>query len=148
MLLSLGLMCEASWDRLLVGAAALYGASKFPEVRAAFVSGAIAYEVGSFFKPNKELNRILWCTYILGEILDVLQTIYILRHPEEYYEVNPLIKEEKDIIVSGITTTAALYAITELYPERSTTVLLGANAFKWGLVLHNKRIGLWFGKAF
>ena len=133
---------------VLLGSA--YGAHKFPEVRGAFIAGGLTYSLSRIYikKPNKSLNKYLWGTYLTGEIIDVIQTHYILEHKDRYYEVNPLIHKTSDLVISSVVTTSIIYVMTKIFPRRSTSLLLGANAFKYGLILHNKSIGLWFGTLF
>ena len=91
----------------------------------------------------KKTDRILLGTYLLGETIDLLQTSEILHSPE-FYEVNPMIKNDRDMYISGIVTTGIILWICYKFPKFRRSFLIGTNLFKWGLVRHNFMLGIRF----
>ena len=93
----------------------------------------------SWSKPDKILLGI----YLIGETIDVLQTHKIL-HNDRFYEMNPLIKDDKSLAICAIVTTVIIILVAHFCPKIRRPVLAGSNLIKWSMVGNNFSIGVRF----
>ena len=88
-------------------------------------------------------DKALFSAYTVGNIIDIGQTRAVLSD-DEYYEINPLLdglnKDQATAVMLG--TNLGLYFLSDYFEEWRTYILLGAVGVKWGLVIHNNKIGV------
>lgn len=86
--------------------------------------------------------------FLALDLADLGQTRYIARHPEQFYEVNPLIGRHPSVgRVDAVFAGEALahVAISYTLPERFRPAWqYGSIAFEGALVAHNAHIGIRF----
>ena len=91
----------------------------------------------------KTEDKVLLGTYLVGEVLDGLQTQEVLRNPK-YREINPLVKTDRDIIIVGVVDTVILIWIANHFERSRTKILIGMNIVKWSIVGRAFSIGIRF----
>jgi len=95
----------------------------------------------SAFCEWEKHDKVLLGTYLLGETIDVLQTSEAFKQ-DEFREMNPLIKNDTDLLISAFLTTSIIIWASNHFEEHRTEILAGCNVVKWGFVVTNHSIGV------
>jgi len=99
--------------------------------------------VGCGFSQWKPLDKTLFVTYTVGNVIDIAQTREIKRN-ERFTELNPLLD---GMSVDGATATMigtniAIGFVADWIPSWRTSILGICSTTKWGFVIHNNSIGV------
>ena len=90
----------------------------------------------------KTHDKVLLVTYLIGETIDVLQTHEALSRPNEFNEMNPLIKDDTDLLISAVLSTSLIIWASNHFEGQRTAILTGCNAIKWSFVIGNHSAGV------
>lgn len=99
---------------------------------------------GCGVKNWKPVDQALMAGFTAGNVVDIFQTREIKRDNSGYSEQNRILdglsRDQATAVMVGVNY--GLYLLADKFPEIRTPLLGGANAIKWGFVIHNRGIGV------
>jgi hypothetical protein len=97
-------------------------------------------------KPLSTTAKVLLATYYGLDILDLLQTLNIAKHPEKWHELNPLLGKHPTsgavVTMFSMTAGGVYFLVKAMDDDYRTPLLIGLCLFKAGLVAHNFSTGI------
>ena len=82
-------------------------------------------------------------SFIATQVIDTLQTREALKQPGKYREINPLIKDEKDLYIIKDTTILGIVCIaSKLKPETEKKMLTFCTIVGIYCISNNHKVGV------
>jgi len=82
-------------------------------------------------------------SFIATQIIDTLQTREALKQPDKYREINPLIKDKKDLyVIKGGTTLGIIYLSSKLKPKAERNMLTFCTIVGIYCIVNNDKVGI------
>jgi hypothetical protein len=94
------------------------------------------------------VDKGLMGMFVVGQVLNTSQVLYLYDHPEEFYELNPVVDGihgefgSSGVVVYKVLSTLVVYLLADSFPRYRRGILLVSNFIVVGVVLHDISVGV------
>lgn len=91
-------------------------------------------------------DKVLYSTFVTLQVVDGLQTHYALHHPEQFRELNPLMKSDGAIVaIKSLLVGGSYYLLKDADSQTRKAALVVLDGLYLGVTAHNASIGVRIG---